>query len=221
MEETDSISNLKYRMDGKFKMPCKLADGTLQKNFTLYLFSFLRDNKYIGPEEHFHVLVLGNIQGKDNVLTRIESACTYAHLYGSQLCDCQFQLQEALIKISKNQSGIYIYCLDQHGRGTGIVNHVKVYQAEQELGLDTVQAHLKFSLPADARNYEPIITILNYFNVKGIKLMTNNPKRLDFFRKYNIPVERIPHQGPLNSFNKNELKIKKEKLGHLYAYEFK
>ena len=216
----DKITGLNYRMDGKFKMPCKLIDGSMQEDFVLHLFSFQKENKLLGPEEHFHVLVLGDVANKEDVLTRIESACTYAHLYGSQLCDCQFQLKEGLRQISKNKSGIYIYCLDQHGRGIGIVNHVKVYQVEQELGLDTVDAHLHHGLPKDARDYNPIIAILNYFNVKGVKLLTNNPKRLELFKTYNIPVERVSHQGPLSKWNKRELKTKREKLNHLYSYEF-
>jgi GTP cyclohydrolase II len=219
MEKTDQMTGLKYRIDGKFKMPCKLVDGTMQE-FDLYLFSFLKENKFLGPEEHFHVLVAGDVSGKKDVLIRIESACTYAHLYGSQLCDCQFQLQKALKSISKNGSGVYIYCLDQHGRGLGIVNHVKVYQVEQELGLDTVEAHLYYGLPIDARNYDPIVAILNYFNVKCVKIMSNNPKRLDLFKSYGIPVKRVPHQGNLTEYNKRELKTKQEKLGHLYSYQF-
>lgn len=217
---TDKSTGLKYGLDGKFRMPCKLIDGSIEENFILHLFSFPSKNKYLGEEEHFHVLVLGNVNNKKDVLTRIESACTYAHLYGSQLCDCQFQLQEGLKKTAEEGNGIYIYCLDQHGRGIGIVNHAKVYQAEQELKIDTVDAHLRLGLPKDARNYEPIIAILNHFNVKSIKLLTNNPNRLEIFKKYNIQASRIPHEGPLTKWNKRELKTKKEKLGHLYSYNF-
>ena len=171
-------------------------------------------------EEHFHVLTLGEIIEEDNVLVRIESACTYAHLYGSQLCDCQYQLQNGLKNISDEGKGIYIYCLDQHGRGVGIVNHVKGYQTEQDLGLDTVDAHLHLGLPKDARNYDSIIAIMDYFNIKSVRLMTNNPNRLNLFNKYAIPARRIPHEGPLSNYNFQELKTKKEKLGHLYSYKF-
>lgn len=216
----DETTGLEYRIDGKFRMPCKLTDGTMQENFILHLFSFPTNHVYMNPEEHFHVLTLGNIKGKDNLLTRIESACTYAHLYGSQLCDCQYQLQQGLKRISDEGEGIYIYCLDQHGRGVGIVNHVKGYQTEQKLELDTVDAHLYLGLPKDARDYDTIIAILNYFKIKSVRLLTNNPNRLKIFEKYKIPVQRISHEGPLNKWNKKELKTKKEKLGHLYSYNF-
>ena len=218
--QKDNKTDLEYRINGKFRMPCKLIDGNIEEGFVLHLFSFPTDNRFTGPEEHFHVITLGEIKDKKNVLLRIESACTYAHLYGSQLCDCQYQLQHGLKRISEEGEGLYIYCLDQHGRGVGIVNHVKGYQTEQEMGLDTVDAHLHLSLPADARRYEPIIAILKYFGIRGVRIMTNNPNRLDILKSHGIPAERIPHEGPLNRWNRGELKTKKEKLGHLYSYRF-
>ena len=119
-----------FRIDGKFKIPCKLIDGTIEENFILHLFSFRSKNKFIPQEEHFHVIDLGDVKNKEDVLVRIESACTYAHLYGSKLCDCQYQMQQGLKRISDKGSGIYIYCLDQHGRGTGTVHHVTAYKTE-------------------------------------------------------------------------------------------
>ncbi|MFA6420357.1 MAG: hypothetical protein WCW13_06150 [archaeon] len=192
----------------------------MEENFVLHLFSSPTVNPFLAPEEYFHVLTLGNIVASDKVLARIESACTYAHLYGSQLCDCQYQKDEALLRISKEGKGVYIYCLDQHGRGTGIVNHVKSYQTEQELKLDTVDAHRHLNFPDDARDYKPIIQILKYFGINNVRLMTNNPNRLKVLQDANFAVERIPIQGPLNKYNSNELKTKKEKLGHLYNYNF-
>ena len=216
----DKTTGLEYRIDGKFRMPCRLVDGKIEENFILHLFSFPTNHKYLGPEEHFHVITLGNVERQENLLTRIESACTYAHLYGSQLCDCQYQLQQSLKRISDESNGVYIYCLDQHGRGVGIVNHVKGYQTEQEKGLDTVEAHRFLGLPDDARNYEPIIAILNHFGIKSVRLLTNNPNRLRTFEKYGISAKRIPLEGPLNKWNKRELQTKKKKLGHLYSHNF-
>lgn len=201
-------------------MPCKLVDGTIEENYILHLFSFLQKSDFLNDEEHFHVITLGDVKGKKDVLFRIESACTYAHLYGSQLCDCQYQKNEALLKLSKEGEGIYLYCLDQHGRGTGIVNHVKSYQAEQELGLDTVEAHRHLGFPDDARDYNPIIQILKHFRIRSVRLMTNNPNRIDTLEKADIKVKRISFQGPLHRYNYGELKTKTEKLGHLYDYDF-
>jgi GTP cyclohydrolase II len=116
--------------------------------------------------------------------------------------------------------GLYIYCLDQHGRGIGLENHVKVYEAEQTMDIDTVEAHASQGLPSDARDYTPIIAIVNHFGIKGVRLLTNNPRRIQLFERYSIPVTRIPHEGPLTEWNMRELRIKKEKLGHLYSYDF-
>ncbi len=200
-------------------MPCKLINGRIVE-FALHLFSCPTSNQYLGPEEHFHAITLGDITDKPELLVRIESACTYAHLYGSQLCDCQFQKDEALLRISKEGRGLYIYCLDQHGRGTGIVRHVKSYQAEQELALDTVEAHRHLGFPDDARDYAPIISILGYFGADSIKLMTNNPNRISALQREGIEVTRVPLQGPLHEYNRRELQTKAEKLGHLYDYDF-
>ncbi|KYK26772.1 hypothetical protein AYK26_04840 [Euryarchaeota archaeon SM23-78] len=216
----NKTKDLECRLHGKFKMPCKLVDGSIEEKFILHLFTSPTKNKFLGDKEHFHVITLGDIKGKENVLMRIESACTYAHLYGSQLCDCQYQLKHGLKKISDEGAGIYIYCLDQHGRGVGIDNHLKGYQVEQEKNLDTVEAHLYLGLPADARNYGPIIDILNHFEIKSVRILTNNPNRIEILKKNNIPAIRIAHEGPLTKYNKRELRTKKEKLGHMYSYDF-
>jgi GTP cyclohydrolase II len=216
----DNLTDLDFRIDGSFRMPCMLNNGKIEENFRLYLFSFKTKNKFIGDEEHFHVITLGKVQNKSNILVRIESACTYAHLYGSQWCDCEYQAKEALRRISEEGCGLYIYCLDQHGRGTGIVNHVKAYETEQTKGLDTIEAHRALGLPDDARTYDAVLAIIGYFGIRSLRLMTNNPKRLDFLRKNGIAVDRVPLEGPLHKWNAGELRTKKEKLGHLYSYNF-
>lgn len=196
---------------GPITLPLRIANkGIVQ--FKLYLcYSML---------QHYHVLFIGDIVPNSPVLLRIESACTYAHLYGSSLCDCKEQLDKSLFIIANEGNGILIYALDQHGRGVGIKSHLDVYKQEQDLGFDTVEAHKSLGLPVDARNYDDIAEILKFFSVNSVRLLTNNPARINHFRKIGLLKERIPLETGLTRWNYRELKVKKEKLGHLYSYVF-
>jgi GTP cyclohydrolase II len=149
-------------------------------------------------------------------LVRIESACTFAHLFGSQKCDCEWQLKEAMRQISKEGSGLVIYCHEQHGRGVGLWNHVRVY-IEEERGLSTAQAHSTLGLPVDGRHYEDVANILASYGLRKIRLLTNNPQRLAYLRAQGIEVNRLPLQAPVSVFNEKELIEKKRDLGHLLS----
>jgi len=178
-------------------------------NFHLTLYRI--DNR------NYHVLVCNPSVPSDIVLLRIESACTFAHLYGSKLCDCEQQLKTSLSMIG-NVGGILIYALDQHGRGVGLVNHVRVYQVEQT-GIDTVEAHKTLGLQIDARHYMDALKILHDMKISKIRLLTNNPSRIDFFRNHLEHIERLPLEHPLNPYEVRELMIKKEKMGHLFSFK--
>jgi len=95
----------------------------------------------------------------------------------------------------------FLYALDQHGRGVGLENHIRVYMQEQTKGYDTVDAHKSLNLPVDARNYDGIHKILLHFGIKRIKLLTNNPIRLEYFQNNGITVERVALEAPLNKYN--------------------
>ena len=192
-------------------MPLKLVNNKVS-DFKLSLFKFEKEN--------YHVLEKGKVDGRTNVIVRIESACPFAHLYGSQLCDCEWQLKKALEIIDDAGAGLLIYALDQHGRGVGLENHVRVYMQEQKLGLDTVEAHLSLGLEVDARDYSDVLSILRHYHLKKIILLTNNPHRIDFLTKNGIQVTRMPLEMPLNKYNEKELRVKKEKMGHLLSLRY-
>lgn len=202
-------SKASFEKLGPITLPLQVKGGEV-KDFNLFLYSF--------PGQNYHVLTHGDT--KENTMLRIESACTYAHLYGSQLCDCKWQLEEALKRISENGSGVFIYALDQHGRGVGLRNHILVYMQEQQKGFDTVEAHESLGLEVDVRKYEDIATILSDLEInKDIKLLTNNPRRIDFLTGKGYNIERVPLETELNQHNERELRVKKEKMGHLFSFE--
>ena len=172
--------------------------------------------KLIAYEDHnklHHIaLVSGDIKNKENVLVRVHSECITGEVFHSKKCDCKQQLDKAL-KIIGKEGGVLVY-LRQEGRGIGLLNKIKAY-ALQEQGMDTVEANEKLGFKADARDYTIGIEILSDLRLKNIKLLTNNPKKIEGLEKYDIKiVERIPLLIKPTKDNENYLKTKKEKLGH-------
>ena len=147
---------------------------------------------------------------KDGPVVRIHSECLTGDAIGSIKCDCQAQLNYALDFINENL-GMVIY-LRQEGRNIGLFNKVNAYSLQDE-GLDTVEANHQLGFAADERTYEIVDFIFEYYKIDKIKLMTNNPAKLNGI-KANI-VERIPVQVGETEQNSNYLKIKKEKMDHI------
>jgi GTP cyclohydrolase II len=130
---------------------------------------------------------------------------------GSLKCDCRDQLEYAL-KAINTKGGMVIY-LRQEGRNIGLLNKTNAY-ALQDMGLDTVQANHQLGFKTDERSYEVVEFILEHFGIKKIKLLTNNPKKIESLENIEI-VERLPIIIEANKYNKNYLKTKKEQMGHL------
>jgi len=163
-------------------------------------------------QEYKEHLVLYTKNLCDEPLVRVHSECLTGDTMGSLKCDCGEQLEFALKEITKNGCGLLIY-LRQEGRGIGLLNKVNAY-ALQDQGLDTVEANHQLGFENDLRDYDIAEFILKYFNLKKIKLLTNNPNKLSSFKDIEI-VKRIPVIVKPNKFNKEYLKVKKEKSGHL------
>lgn len=165
-------------------------------------------------KEHL-ALTMGDVGNGEPVLARVHSECLTGDALGSMRCDCGAQLQEALKRIAQEGCGVLLY-LRQEGRGIGLLNKVRAYHLQDE-GLDTVQANEELGFEPDMRKYDMCKTMLAHLGVNSVKLMTNNPRKVDSLTKLGINVvERVPHQTGQNPHNERYLATKVWKLGHMY-----
>lgn len=175
------------------------------------IFNLIAIREKITGNEHI-VLIYPNKDLQKPTLVRIHSACTTGDLFASQRCDCHHELHYSLERMSE-EGGMLIY-LNQEGRGIGLFNKIKAYSL-QDTGLDTVEANEKLGLPVDARNYSIAANVLRNHNIDSIRLLTNNPIKIEHLKKFGIAqVQREPIPTFQNEHNHYYLKIKKEKLNH-------
>jgi 3,4-dihydroxy 2-butanone 4-phosphate synthase/GTP cyclohydrolase II len=162
-----------------------------------------------------HVVIMkGDVRNKENLLLRIHSECLTGDVFGSRRCDCGEQLERALAKISEEGQGMVLY-LRQEGRGIGLLNKVRAYNL-QDQGADTIEANELLGFPADLRSYRCAACILAFLGVKSVRLMTNNPKKIEEVEKHGVRVvERVPIEVPPNPANERYLETKREHMGHL------
>ncbi len=166
-------------------------------------------------DDFVHIaLVMGKIDESVPILVRVQSECLTGDVFHSLRCDCNAQLETAFKTIGKQGTGIIIY-MRQEGRGIGLVNKLKAYNL-QDQGLDTVEANEALGFLPDLRYYGIGAQILVDLGVKQIRLLTNNPRKIVGLEGYGLSVtERVPLKIPHNPVNKDYLKAKKDKLGHL------
>jgi GTP cyclohydrolase II len=163
-------------------------------------------------KEHV-AIVHGDILGAQDVATRMHSECLTGDIMGSLRCDCRDQLELALRTIGSLDRGLLLY-LRQEGRGIGLINKIRAY-ALQDQGLDTVEANLALGFRDDERDYAVAAHMLKSLGVKSIKLMTNNPNKMQQLGELGIDVSgRLPHVLPPNKHNQFYLETKANRSGH-------
>ncbi|MGL5323520.1 MAG: GTP cyclohydrolase II [Aeromonas sp.] len=167
-----------------------------------------------GTGKDHAALVMGDVSGDEPVLGRIHSECLTGDALFSLRCDCGFQLQAAMENIAKAGRGVLLY-VRQEGRGIGLLNKIRAYHL-QDQGADTVEANVALGFAADMRDYTICADMLKQLEVKSLKLMTNNPRKMKAMESFGIPVaERVPLQEGRNPHNEFYLSTKANKLDHM------
>lgn len=193
-------------------LPTKFNHGT-----TVEMMTFHYGNK---ENEVIALIHKGPDYSEEHVPTvRVHSACITGEIFGSEKCDCGTQFDYAMEDICRKSYGIVLYMTSHEGRGIGIENKIKAYQL-QEKGADTLKANEMLGLPHDIRDFQPAVEVLRYLHITHVKLLSNNPDKVDALEKGGIKViEKLPIKPALNSHNKNYILVKQNVLKHDFGTE--
>jgi len=190
----------------------KIEEAELPTQYGSFRIAVFED--IIHHENHV-ALVKGEIREDEPVLVRAHSQCLTGDTFASSRCDCGEQLRTAMEMIEKEGKGVILYILNHEGRGIGLTNKIKAY-AIQDQGLDTVEANKRLGFKPDQRDYGIGAQILVSLGVKKLRLLSNNPRKFIGLTGYGLEIiERVPIEIPPNTVNREYLKAKKEKMGHI------
>jgi 3,4-dihydroxy 2-butanone 4-phosphate synthase/GTP cyclohydrolase II len=205
-----SITTLqRYRREHRVSLVTETSLPTPEATFRLLHF------QEIETGEPYLVLTLGDIRESQHnpPLLRLHSSCTTGDIFGSQRCDCQAQMHSALHQIAQEGRGIFLY-LPQEGRGIGLSGKLQAYVL-QEQGYDTLEANEQLGFPIDARSYETALEILQVMGITAVRLLTNNPDKIQAVRSAGIAVESVPLQTAPTPDNLRYLQTKQQRFGHM------
>ena len=208
------IITVKSLIEYRKKTECfveKIAEADLPSkygHFRIHAYESKLDGKC-------HLAIMkGDVRGKKNVLVRVHSECLTGDALGSMRCDCGEQLATALKKIEAEGCGVVLY-MRQEGRGIGLANKMRAYEL-QDQGKDTVEANVLLGFAPDERDYGIGAQILADLGLSSIRLMTNNPAKRAGLEGYGLSItERVPLVMPVNEYDKNYMKVKSAKMGHI------
>ena len=208
------IITVKSLIEYRKKTECfveKIAEADLPSkygHFRIHAYESKLDGKC-------HLAIMkGDVRGKKDVLVRVHSECLTGDALGSMRCDCGEQLAAALRKIEAEGCGVVLY-MRQEGRGIGLANKMRAYEL-QDQGKDTVEANVLLGFAPDERDYGIGAQILADLGLSSIRLMTNNPAKRAGLEGYGLSIsERVPLVMPVNEYDKNYMKVKRSKMGHI------
>lgn len=202
------VNKICVRIVAMAELPSRFGD------FHIVAFENNEDGK-----EHV-AITKGDVIGVSNVPVRLHSEYLTGDVIGSLRCDCRDQLEAALKMIGQMDKGIVLY-LRQEGRGIGLVNKIRAYSLQDD-GLDTVEANLALGFRDDERDYSVAAHMLESLKINSVRLITNNPKKIQQLTDYGIKVtDRIPHIMPPNEHNLFYLQTKAAKSGHMIDFHGK
>jgi GTP cyclohydrolase II len=177
-------------------------------DFLFYCFSW-------GAHEEDNILVLFNEKYEELPLLRIQSACYTAEIFRSLDCDCHAQLSKSQQLIA-SEGGLLIYMLCD-GRGAGLLNKIKGMELGRTHDLDTSDAYRHLGLEQDPREYQRASDILSYLNISSVKLLTNNPRKIEGLRTTGVTVQRKSLEVESTVNSESYLKTKATKMGHMLS----
>ena len=211
-----SIAELIEYRRKKDKLITQLLDIPFPNEYGEFRLRLFEDSIH---KDHHVALIKGEISEEDEVLVRVHSQCLTGDIFGSLRCDCGPQLEESMKKIDSHGKGVLVY-LRQEGRGIGLKNKLLAYQL-QDSGLDTVEANEKLGYGADLREYGIGAQILRECNVRKMRLLTNNPRKIIGLEEgYGLKiVKREPIEIKSNCINQSYLQAKRDKLGHFLSID--
>lgn len=191
----------------------KVAEADLPTSFGVFrIFGFQGESG--GRLEEAVVLCMGDVSGEPPPLVRIHSQCLTGDVFHSLRCDCRAQLELSMARIAGEGRGLLVY-EHKEGRGIGLLNKLRAYEL-QDHGADTVEANEQLGFEADLRNYGLPAEILRHFGLTSVRLLSNNPGKIQALERAGIEVsERIPCIIAPSDTTEIYLRTKKEKLGHL------
>lgn len=198
------------KQTGKARVVAKAELPTRFGRFTIFGIQGGRANEEAVAIQH------GRVKNGAAPLVRVHSQCLTGDVFTSERCDCRAQLEYSLRKIAKEPAGIVLY-LPQEGRGIGLINKLKAYEL-QDRGLDTVEANRRLGFAADSRDYDFAASALKALGVKSVRLLSNNPDKIEQLERGGVHVvKRIPCRPRTSHHSRAYLKTKQTKMGHLLA----
>ena len=199
----------RWRTEAVLQREVEASLPTIYGDFRIFGYRSLVDGS-----EHV-ALVMGDVAGETDVLTRTHSECLTGDTFMSLRCDCRQQLEMAMHQVAEEGTGVIVYNRGHEGRGIGLLGKLAAYRLQDE-GRDTVEANLELGFAADARHFGAAGQILNDLKITSVRLMTNNPNKISQLEAMGIEVsERVPAWISPGERNGGYLKTKAEKLGHL------
>lgn len=201
---------IQYRLENE-SIVTKEVEANLPTKYGEFKVMAFKENN----NEKCHLaLIKGDISKVENVLVRVHSECLTGDALGSRKCDCGEQYEASMKMIAEEGCGILLY-MKQEGRGIGLLNKLKAY-ALQDKGFDTVDANRELGFKDDLRDYRASADMLKQLGINKVRLITNNPEKIDGIEKYGIEVtERVPIEINANKYDIGYLKTKKERMRHL------
>lgn len=169
----------------------------------------------LASKQQSSVLVYGDFANADSAIIRMHSICHTGDIFGSQRCDCGYQLHESMKMIADHGCGAIFYLANHEGRGIGLFSKSLAYILQEE-GYDTVEANNALGFEDDVRNYGEAITVLEALRSKPVTLITNNPKKLEALKSHGLLAhDHLPIWGGLTETNRHYLETKVKKSGHI------